>query len=572
VLEQFGASNGGVAIVLDCSGSMGPAAGQPFTDATKFAEATRALKQVLGKIPKGTTVSLWVFGQAMRPRKTVKDAEQTVRRVQDPVPWDPDDPAQLQQLMAKVEYPALEPWNESPVVRAILAAKEDLRQVAGFKTTLVLTDGMDNRFDHDRALNPARKDIPTVLREAFHDSGIVLHVVGFKVESREEAKAQEQFKVVEDLPLPGKFSTVTESRELAGVLERALRQRLHYWVDRADNVAAAGLPAAGLEVSPAGANDQWPAGGLAPGGYQVRVHAHHPLRKSLILDRGDLLLVRLVAGGRGLEFERGLYSRDDYPWKPWRGQAGWRLAVLQNQQLGDRALQMLLTLEKDYDPRENALQQLKPRQTWIEAEPASGHTVPYSLRWGYRAGYPAPAWSLDVPEWPALLGGRTLAPPVVRAWWNPDQQTPPAGTLDRGADFQALPDLAGRVVQVEGDAIVVEGVAIEDHPVETRPGVVAVQSCLVVRLSHARNRPVWVRPLGLDPAGQEHRFYAACDRYTGLFWPVSREGAAALAGLSLYSLAAFKSEAERRGFVLELGNLKAPAADEVWPRPPVELK
>ena len=141
----------------------------------------QAHNDVLQKLPRGTTVSLWVFGQAVGADKTVKEAEKTIRRVQEPVEWDPSNPERLRQLMAKVQYPALEPWNESPIVRAMLAAKRDLDGVAGFKTLLVITDGMDNRFTEDAQANPRKKDIPTVdhlstreLRETLISSSQIL--------------------------------------------------------------------------------------------------------------------------------------------------------------------------------------------------------------------------------------------------------------------------------------------------------------------------------------------------------------------------------------------------------------
>ena len=89
--------------------------------------------------------------------------KKTIARIQDPVAWNPDDPTQLTQLMTAVN--GLEPWNESPIVHTIMQAREDLRDVAGFKTILVITDGMDNRFDKDREINPRKKDVPTFLRK-----------------------------------------------------------------------------------------------------------------------------------------------------------------------------------------------------------------------------------------------------------------------------------------------------------------------------------------------------------------------------------------------------------------------
>jgi hypothetical protein len=573
IQQRFGASNGAIAIVLDCSGSMGPPQGEAYGPATKFNEATRALRGMLRRLPKGVTVSLWVFGQAMGSGKTVTDVERTVLRMQAPIAWDPDDPAQLGDLMARVSYPALEAWNESPIMHAMLRAKEDLRHATGFKTLLVLTDGMDNRFANDREFNPTRKDIPTALRDAFWDSGIEVNVVGFKVVDTEEAQARKQFQAVAELPAAGKFYTVNETGVLAAVLDRALRQRLRYWVETQENVPAAGMPEAGLDVSRSGASDQWFQAGLDPRLYKLRVQADRRLETTLAIDRGDLLLVNLTSLARGLEFERLLYAPTDFPGRPYREHGGWRLSALQNQQLGDRGLQMLLTLEKRFDRRETMLQLLKPRETWIEVQPPPQASAPFSVRTSYRSGYPAAAWSCDVPWWPADPATQLLARPRVQVWTNPDQETPLAATLDRGADFDGLRGLANRSVQVEGDPVVIEDVQVEEHVVETRPGVREPRSCLVVRLRHALSRPVWAWPHGLNVAGHEHHFYTPVGSSTGLFWPVTAEQAdQGLSSLSLISLATVKRAAEQRGYKLELLDLSTPQGNDIRPEPPISLR
>ena len=66
-MARFGASTGHIALVLDCSGSMGPPVGQAYGPTTKYNEALAALRQVLQGVPKGATVSLWAFGQATGP-------------------------------------------------------------------------------------------------------------------------------------------------------------------------------------------------------------------------------------------------------------------------------------------------------------------------------------------------------------------------------------------------------------------------------------------------------------------------------------------------------------------------
>src|SRR5262249_966229 len=183
---------------------------------------------------------------------SVEAAEETIRRIQAPTSWDPDDPDQLRVLMTRVRK--LEPWNETPLLRALVEAKEDLVRAPGFRTLLVLTDGMDNRFAKDSRYR--NKTIPGVIKEEFQDAGIVINLIGFRFAGKEEAKAYEQFKVIESLPLPGKFVAVEEADKLAVELEKALKQKIRYWVDREDYERLLEVSEGGLDVAVRGPNDR----------------------------------------------------------------------------------------------------------------------------------------------------------------------------------------------------------------------------------------------------------------------------------------------------------------------------
>ncbi len=85
---------------------------------------------------------------------------------------------------------------------------------------------------------------------------------------------------------------------------------------------------------------------------------------------------------------------------------------------------------------------------------------------------------------------------------------------------------AGRRVRSrsKGNDVIVESVRVEDHRVETRPGVQETKSCLVVRLSHSPGKPILVRPIGLVArARREQRCYTAAAKSTALYWPVTRD-------------------------------------------------
>jgi hypothetical protein len=456
-------------------------------------------------------------------------------------------------------------------MRTILRAKDDLADAIGFKTIVVLTDGMDNRFDKDAQFNPDKKSIPAMLQEKFQDSGIAVHIVGFRIPGKEIQTAHAQFKEIEDLKPPGKFYTVNDAAELAAALSKATRQRLAYWIDRQDNAPVAGVPEGGLDVTVQGANDQWFPGGLDPGGYKVRLNTPQAMHKSVVIDLGDLLLVQIANQKRGreadVEFLRGIYSRDDFPGKHALIKNGWRMAVLQNQREGDTTAQLLMTLEKLPVAGEAVLQLVKPRQTWVEVIPDVKNPSRQAVRWLYQPGYPAPTWSVDARAWPTADDGKGPAPPVLRVWWSPDLEANAAAVLTRGPATPDLMALHNHAVTVEGAQVALDSVSVEEHFVETAPGERTLQKCLVVRMSHELGPAVWVRPAGLRFDGQEHRFYHDAKKYTGLFWPVNEaEITKSLQSIGVISLTAFKRDAELRGFYIE-DRLPPPAASDVRPRP-----
>ncbi len=591
--QQFGDGTGSVAIVLDASGSMGPpavtAATVPPTtipkpqaapsagsasasngaSAFKYQEATQALRDVLHRLPAGTVVSVWVFGQAMGSEKTVDDANRTVRRIQDPMVWNPADPSQLSNLMSTVSYPALEPWNQSPIVRAMMMAKQDLVGAPGFKSLVVLTDGQDNCFAQDKQYNPSGRDIASALRDAFAGSGIAVNIVGFKVEEREKSAAFEQFKSVETWSPPGRFVTVDDTSALANLLHAAMRQRMRYWVENYDSRLARGMPANGLDVTLSDANDQWYPGGLAPGSYKIRTFAGQAVQANFGLNRGDLLLLQLGRGPDGVQFGTVNYSTTEFPWKPFRENACWRMAVLQNQQTPANGLQMLVTLEQKPQFGESTLQMIAPRELWMEVEPANRKEArSVAVRWGSQYGYPAPAWSVNAASWPQDTAAAKLIPPQVAVWWNPDQTLVPSASLDRGHDFRNLEDLRGQQLQVGQQDVTVEGVDVEEHLVEVSTGQREPRYCLVVRVRHEPRQTIVMSVAGISTAASESRMYRDIGRTTALFWPVTRDEAAqSLTRLKFYSVDEFKARAEQRGFFLKMDALPSPAASDSRPLP-----
>ena len=219
VFDKYGSGTGIVAFVLDASGSMGPAKNEPFTERTRYGLACPALEQVLKDLPGGTIVGLYVFGAVPADRKDVP-AEQTIKTVQPPTHWAP---SMTDALMQKIRHPSIVPWSESPIVRTILAARDDLLAInaPGFKTIVVVTDGDDNRFAEDKIKNPRGKDVPTALKEAFQDSDIQLNIVGFRPAGTAEMnRMNTQYEVLSHLPVPGRFYYVDDVAEIVANIRK----------------------------------------------------------------------------------------------------------------------------------------------------------------------------------------------------------------------------------------------------------------------------------------------------------------------------------------------------------------
>src|SRR5262249_30592702 len=159
--RRYGEGTGSIAIVLDCSGSM-----KFDGNGNKWENAKKALAQVLQQVPKGTTVSLWTFGQlpdgvnVVHPNDPIYlEPERTINQLRAPAPWDPN---KVGDLVNRLDQ--LRPFLRTPLVEAMWrAAETDLVNAKStIKTLLVLSDGEDTRFKESRTLNPTGTlDIPT---------------------------------------------------------------------------------------------------------------------------------------------------------------------------------------------------------------------------------------------------------------------------------------------------------------------------------------------------------------------------------------------------------------------------
>jgi hypothetical protein len=588
-LRQQYTNRGAVAIVLDCSGSMWiphddkiPKEPVPpdtkVPEGSRFVKAVGALNSVLEEVlPQDAIVGLWTFSEHNKEME-----EERITELWRPAPWDrKTDPQDL-----KDKIRGLVPYYHTPLVEAMWVAKNGLEQklpkdFKGFKSIVVLTDGADDRFPQFvRRRQLSTKTIKEFMEKEFlQDSGFLVNMVFFQVEPKEAEDARAAFEIIEDKKwkVPGKMTFIAEGKEdqkeLIGALRRAFRQGLRYWVENLDGTTPRGLKDF-FEVSADGSTDQWVPEGLLPGSYDVWVRTTERSRQKIYLERGDLLLMQLNKDRR---FERLVFSEKDYPGKIAAKNEDWRLAVLQNQKHGDQGqhLQMLTTLERLANRSQNTIRQVIPQDIWFEIQPPANVQASFGLRWGYQYGYPAATWGFNVPEWPLALGTPNLASPEVRVWWSDKE-------ADSSKDLQGRPISGGELAdnRIEGDDVVGKSVSVENHLVEVVNGQKpTMQSCLVVRMAYAHNKPVWAKVTGMDKTtgkdwnieGFEHRFYQDANKYTGLFWPVPPNAAENLTKLSIISVDKFRQEAKQHGFTLVI-DAKVPEPGDYRPLPLPFLK
>jgi hypothetical protein len=586
IIQQFGEGTGALSIVLDCSGSM-------VAPRTKFEDAKKALASVLAQVPTNTTVSLWTFSQFPEGKKEnevfendpiVLEPERTINQLRPPDRWHPN---QVKALTQKLD--GLRPWFGTPLVQAMWKATEtDLMSARGFKTLLVLTDGDDTRFDKNKTFNPKSMTIPEFIAQRYANLGIRVNMVFFTA-SDDPAKAKAELEqaranfagALERLDTPGRFFEAKNLTELVTTLRRAADQKLRCQVEQPDGTLVRGDP---LEVTnPAEEEDRWWLDGLDPARYKLRVIVGKPYQDEINLEKGDRLIVQLVADNNGgIQFERSLYGAD-FADSEFKETAQWRLTVLADNLIpagGVNRLSLLTALESKIAQR--PLAQLNPRMAWFSL---SGPDLPQpqtqiTQRWRERVTFPAPVWHLDVPEWPgggagagaAGPGAPAAAPKVtLDSWWLEPNQPPPDATevrLDESED--------ARDVRVEDQKTLrIESVMSENHLVEVQSGArPESRLCLVVRLAYPDETPYLVDPgplRQLQIPGYEHRFYSQAGKYTGVFWPITESQREKVKSLRLVSLARFQQAARKKGTHLSV-KLPRPKADDKLPAPPQAIR
>lgn len=552
-LERQLPSDGAVAFVLDASGSMGPTR---KGSGSKYELAVEALASLLEDLPAGVRVSVWVFGQAVGPRRTVEAAEQTIRQVLTPVVWDPTDREVLQRLRVALAFPNVRPWNESPLGHAILAAAHDLRDVRGSRSIVAITDGLDNRIALDRVANPDGVQLGDLLVDQLAGTGVALQIIGFRVVEAEQTAAREQFAFVSSLNPPGRWWEASEVRELEQALRRSLQHNRVVQLTPSGGVSHS-KPVLARVASHASPSD-WQPTKLAPGVYAIETGTGHGHMQQLELQAGDLMVLSLLNGADGVEAAQAPSS----PTRPGGGAVfetgGWSASLLSRRVLPDAAVSSVVAIERIRQSRQADAQVLRlsrPTQVWVE----SAGSALADWCWTPLYGYRTPCWDLTARGLSSGLGAEAFS-----LWWTTEGQCPASLTLSRQVDFQAISDLIGRSWRVGGELVTLNRLEVCRDMLPDSSGKQVEQSALVVDLGC--KRPVLVAVPGVSTPGRDLRVYRKAGRCILRFWPLTKDELNAGArGLQITTVEDLKRTAESSEQTATFSDI--PPASPNSPRP-----
>jgi hypothetical protein len=590
--QRFAAANSELVIVVDYSGSMTKITKETKNknERSRKQAALAALEKALPSVPKGVKVTLLTFSDTEGGGAITPQWKQ--------VEWNPEAEAVSDRIN---QLAKLHPDFDTPLVGATVEAKKYFTPgFGGSKSVLILTDGGDNYFltdlykkrDDWRHLDIRKGDtMEKYLRREFDGTGILVNVIGIETDDLNAKDDPDEFPGLNEYKpaiekIGGKFVPVKDSAALVHELEQFLLQ-IHYRVDGESGAVPAGKEEG--EISRSDKNVHWIQGlrpgdpNLRSGTFMVNMLTNRRTEKAsekkafeqrIRLEGGDALVLSLqpVPDGKSFMFRREMYA-DAYSIKKLNKviaqqeplDKAWLASVLQNQRTRETGrlvhpLQIMTALEKRDDPAATSktpLRVVRPQFVWfnVSIKDAPGVPVP-GLRFYPLADYPAPAYSLDLPEW---TKGKE---PILDAWWTED--APPDCGILRPEAGKRLMDLKQHALEVrptnqeERSRIVVESIRYESRTVELTPGAVPKPDvdCVVVRLRwdpEQANPFFALLPEAARATGAEHRFYLEAGKYTGVFFNVSKENLQALDRLILYSVEGARSKAQAQHVSLNLG-------------------
>jgi hypothetical protein len=447
------------------------------------------------------------------------------------------------------------------------------------RSIVVITDGGDSNFYSpvdDDLRGKKKSSIKDFLEAKFTgsenpNSKIQISVIGYEVnkeslrDSPAELKGYKDFKPALDA-IKGVYFNAENESDLAESLKRSLMQ-MFFQVYPAGESSE---DVQGQNISRSHEPPRWVP--RPPSEYRIRVPSIRSLAQHIYIRPGDSLLLDLMSGPNEQPvFRRSMYAKGRYITQDHFNHKSaevkdWLLAALQNEQLAaSNRLNIMATLEKAPDLKNSPrlIEQVHPKWAWYEILRPEGSDRTLPLHVTPLPDYPAPAWGIEVLDWPLERPA-----PTLKAWWT-EQILEAHGQLLKGPHFkESLLELGNRSwpLPPQMGKVTLESVGLEKCRVKVGlDRSDELTDCLVVRLSYPPDKePFFVRlpeRKGKE-YGMEERFYAEAGKYTGIFWSVTKEDARMIDRLDLFSVAELK-KTPLRVEKLDLGQ-----PNSAWKRPP----
>ena len=547
IVGKPGLRQGAVALLVDRTKSMHnqieskDANGKTVMGRPKIEEAVAALVDVLGRLSEGTNLSIGVFHGDNAGKVHLDWIEQpTLFSGQE---------NQRKRLIAKVKL--IEPSKEgdsTPLARAVIDKVLDKDEIdkafpekfAGFRSVVVLTDGMDNvsfsKWDKPNTATKSEIEEPgrlvqRALLDCKHD--VAMHLILFGLTKTkdgldEDKLARDQFQLITDpepfikwFRTPGAiWSGVRNRQELVDKLEESMLPKIRYVRVTEDGARPKTLPVSLLFGNRA------PTPALDPGSYEVRAAL---MRRLLRLERGDRLLLQMGVGKEGLEvsippFASLLTDKNGLESAPSTDERT-RLTLAYNSLTPNASgfdLEQYVAMEKLIQGREGELRLARPRFAWFEVKARDAREkIPTFLKIENLDNRVAPAWKVQSGPWPPIANKTKVlddpASPTLLAWWvdelpNEDRRI---SIKDLGRIHQD-PAAKPQTISIQGRDITVKNIALENE-------------YLKVDLSHDDGIRVIVRLEWLDgnpnrkAPDEFHQFYDGKTRqYRARFGPLEK--------------------------------------------------
>lgn len=484
--------NQSVAIVFDCSGSMG----QRLADGRSRLEAGReALYEVLEQLARdgGWNASLWLYGHRTRWSRDQRgrytagltkagevDRDKTVAEggkfnlvpgddVEQVMDLQPLVPVQLQRIRSIID--ARQPGGETPLYLAIdEALRNDFAGAdPGPGHVLVVTDGAnDQSGGRIRSSGDVLRTLSAINFRRGRNNPIHVDVIGFDLQFNgldRQVRLQDLQSLAADSG--GRYFDATDPRKLASALRSSLQQ-VRFRLDGADAPAATAEIGGVLEVPLPVAGTSVP--------YDVLLDTGPPTpKRGVRVWGGERLQLYATARGRALQFrrydggtEQGLRDSQSLLPDPVSPGRIWFLGAHMAHREGPTVRFPLSVQNGEADafsPR--------PKAIWVEVQPVSAagpEGMPYTFfDMNIQPGRPVPVLDLVAHDWPANASSAT-----IRSWIHFDDPAAdlsiPLGDVGPTEKSFDVPGLPGSKITVRLLPATTRGevlaTVLEEHPLE----------------------------------------------------------------------------------------------------------